>query len=868
MADIQSQISQARSAGYDDAAITQYLGSMPDYSSKVKTAISAGYAPSDIISFLSPTTRQNVGAESDVPLLAADIRKAQKAQPKAALTADEKSLADRSLLNPYTYLREGIGALETPIALAGSAFGAGIAGPVAGVYKNISEGTYGQPINDQYASEVAQKVSGAFAPRTAEGRRNVQAIADLANSEAGRVLQGTIGLPATTIPAGSIAPALEYTAAVGGKGLNTAKNAIATEAKIALQPITNALETRAANKLVENTAKSYERGPQIDAAKEANRLGIALDPAIANPTTGNKLRELAIDPAAMHDKLSIDNRPRWANVAKAEMGLPETTALTSSVPFEKARAQAAGPYENIGKIDKLSPNEPLMHGQTKTILQQIEDINNNNIIGGQTSENAIEALKADAINKIKNGISGKDAIATLSDLRKKATKAYTSQATTPEMLDVADARMSIANTIENLIEDNLRTPEELTAFRKARAEMARSYSYEAATDKTTGHVDPQKLKRMFDKGVPLSGDAKAMADIAGNYPEIASLTTPKRDILQRYSRSGALATAGAAIGSLIPGVGTLLGGATGAAAGVIGSKVAAKRMSSAAYQATHAVPEDFRPPVNNLRPVEPNLNRNLPVPYDYANAIEQPSYTPNFTTPNQRPQFNPAGANPQLPPPSPESTMAGVESRRAYDLAAQRAAAQQAEAQAAAQAPARAPTSGGLAFELDPITGKLREVSQGMKGATPDVMQNYGTSLESAVNKVSAGKAFDLTAEERIAFNKTKVDLAQVEPGYAKLSDKQITERMMDRQWVADTVQKARQQAIAFEQIAARAESEQAKMTAMAQRQRMMDFADSMEEKMRQGRPDNTRKSQGPKTREAKRNALASDNENKNALAR
>ena len=221
--------------------------------------------------------RKNVAAESDVPLLAADIRKSQKEQPKAAPTADEKSLADRSLLNPYTYLREGIGALETPIALAGSALGA-VAGPAAGIYKNISEGTYGQPISDKYASEVAQKVSGALAPRTAEGRRNVQAIAELANSEALRPLQGAIGLPDTTIPANSIAPALEYTAAVGGKGLNTAKNAIATEAKIALQPITNALETRAANKLVENTAKSFERGPQIDAAKEANRLGIALNP--------------------------------------------------------------------------------------------------------------------------------------------------------------------------------------------------------------------------------------------------------------------------------------------------------------------------------------------------------------------------------------------------------------------------------------------------------------------------------------------------------------------------------------------------------------------------------------------------------------
>ena len=855
MADIQSQISQARSAGYDDAAIAQHLGSMPDYSSKVKTALSAGYAPSDIISFLAPITRQNVGAEAP-PMLASDIRNAQKGQ-KSVATADEKTLADRSLLNPYTYLREGIGALETPIALAGNVIGSGIVGPVAGVVENIASGNYGKPVSDKYASEVAQKFSGAFAPRTAEGRRNVQAIADIAGSEALRPLQGAIGLPVTTIPQGSIKPAVGY-----------AKNIAGEQIGAAMQPITSALETRAAGKLTDKVAQSYERGPQIDAAKEANRLGVALNPVNANPTTGNKLRALVVDPIEENNKLSQANKTRWGSIAKAEMGLPETTPLTSTKPFEQARTKAAAPYDNIRKIDTLSPDQPLTYGENKTIIQKLEDINNNVVIGGQASEKAIEALKAEAIGKIKGGISGSQAIDALSDLRKKATKTYNSNAATPEMIDVADARMAIANTIEDLIEANVNKPEELTAFRKARADMARSYAYEAATDITTGNVDPQKLNRMLDKGIPLSGDAESIARIAGNYPEVTSLTPVKREGLQRFSRSGPLGTAGAVLGSLAGVPGALVGGALGAGTGVVLSKVAAKRMATPAYQAAHAVPEDFRPPVNNLRPVEPNMNRNLPVPYDYGNAVVQPGYTPNFTAPRQRPQFNPQGANPQLPPPSPESTMAGIESRRAYNLAAERAAAQQAEAQAVQQAPARAPTSGGVAFELDPITGNLREVSQGMKGATPDVMQNYGSSLESAVKKVSAGKAFDLTAEERIAFNKTKVDLAQVEPGYAKLSDKQITERMMDRQWVADTVQKARQQAIAFEQIAARAESEQAKMTAMAQRQRMMDLADSMEEKMRQGRPDNTRKSQGPKTKEAKRNALASDNENQNALAR
>jgi predicted Fe-Mo cluster-binding NifX family protein len=846
MADIQSQISQARSAGYDDAAIAQHLGSMPDYSSKVKTALSAGYAPSDIISFLAPSTRQNVNAESDVPLLAADIRRLQK-QKGETVTPDQKAISEKGILRRVN--DEILGAFEVPTAV-----GMGALGAVTAIPFGIAEAALtGKATNaEQYYKNMQYK------PQTAEGRRNLEALGELVNSEALRPLQGAVNLPFNQlVPKGSIAPAVNFS-----------KNVVGQEAKLAAQPITSALETRAAGKLADKVAQSYERGPQIDAAKEANRLGVALNPVNANPTTGNKLRALAVDPIEENNKLSQANKTRWGSIAKAEMGLPETTPLTSTKPFEQARTKAAAPYDNIRKIDTLSPDQPLTYGENKTIIQKLEDINNNVVIGGQASEKAIEALKAEAIGKIKSGISGSQAIDALSDLRKKATKTYNSNAATPEMIDVADARMAIANTIEDLIEANVNKPEELTAFRKARADMARSYAYEAATDITTGNVDPQKLNRMLDKGIPLSGDAESIARIAGNFPEVTSLTPVKREGLQRFSRSGPLGTAGAVFGSLAGIPGALVGGALGAGTGVVLSKVAAKRMATPAYQAAHAVPEDFRPPINNLRPVEPNMNRNLPVPYDYGNAVVQPGYTPNFTAPNQRPQFNPQGANPQLPPPSPESTMAGVESRRAYDLAAERAAAQQAEVQAAQQAPARAPTSGGVAFELDPITGKLREVSQGMKGATPDVMQNYGSSLESAVKKVSAGKAFDLTAEERIAFNKTKVDLAQVEPGYAKLSDKQITERMMDRQWVADTIKKAREQAIAFEQIAARADSEQAKMTAMAQRQRMMDFADSMEEKMRQGRPDNTRKSQGPKTREAKRNALASDNENKNALAR
>jgi hypothetical protein len=417
--------------------------------------------------------------------------------------------------------------------------------------------------------ELARQRAAAiqYMPRTPQGRRNVELVGEAAGSELLRPLQGALGLPLNMLPTGSIAPATTV---------------LRQEASILKQPLKN----RQAANLTKKIAESYTRGPQIDAAKEANRLGILLDPAVSNPTTGNKLREFALDPVEIHNNFSQQNKPMWVKVAKREMGIPERTPLTSTLPFEQARTKLAAPYEKIRNIDSLTPNED--------VILKIETLFDSNIIGGKTSESAISGLVQDAVQKINDGLTGKDALNSIRDLRKKATKAYNSNASTPEMIDVADVRMGIANALEDLVEANVQDPKLLSEFRQARADMAKTYAYEAATDLTTGFIDPSKLTRMLNKGVPLSGDAKSMAQIAGNYPEIASMTPIKREGLQRFTRAGALGTAGAAIGSMVPGIGTITGGAMGAGLGIAGSKIIPKRMSTPEYQAKRAVPEDFR----------------------------------------------------------------------------------------------------------------------------------------------------------------------------------------------------------------------------------------------------------------------------------
>jgi hypothetical protein len=254
------------------------------------------------------------------------------------------------------------------------------------------------------------------------------------------------------------------------------------------------------------------------------------------------------------------------------------------------------------------------------------------------------------------------------------------------------------------------------------------------------------------------------------------------------------------------------------------------------------------------------------VPYDWRNAVQTPDqyYVPNWVygrpTPDVRVQ---PPANALLPAPSAESTMASVAQRRAYDLELERALAQQAEQAAAAQAAAaRAPTRGGTLYELDPTTGRLRSASQGVKGATPETFVDYGTSLQSATDKLSSGRPFALSAEEKVAWGRTKVDLAEAVPGLKKLSDGAIADKMMDRQWVSDAVAKLREKAAAFEQIANRAKERQAIATAQANRERMMDLADQLEDQLRAPRPVRSG-SQGRKTMEFKRNQLAPKTENK-----
>jgi hypothetical protein len=701
-------------------------------------------------------------------------------------------------------------------------------------------------------------------PNKAVQERVMGALTYQPRTETGRNVLGSLGDVATALKIPSYSPTM------GAFRPAPAINALRNEAQMIreFQPFPE----RAARLQQERVTQSFQNAPQIEAAQAAQRLGVAIPPAVSNPTRSNKI--IATLTGSPEARMARSNEPQWTEAAKKDMGLPPATTLDRAA-FDKVRSspEITKPYEAVASIRQLTPDE-----QT---LTAIEELRTPALIGGEASARAVSGLIDSTVENLTLGLSGSEALTNIRNLRQSAQTIYNAQRKgitppSPESISVADASMAIANQLEELAAQNL-TGTQARAFQNARTLLAKTYDYERATDFNTGRIDPTKLAAMA-KQKPLTGTAADIASVAANFPTIAEVKPGTTSKLPTLARGGTAGTLGFGLGSLVgfPAA----GGVIGATGGMLANALMARRMSTPAYQAANAMPPDYRPPVNALRPVEPGSS-NLAM-FNPQSAVLPPEYTPNFIMPGQPqqprsayeaaqqalreeglrrtgslgPDMQPAGVPPQLPMPGAE----GPAQARGYEYARDRAAAE--AAAAAAGAGPRQPAAGGMIYELDPFTNKLRPVDQGVKGATPETFVNYGSALESAVGKVMRGERPTMTAEEMIAWKKTRVDLAAADPGYAKLSDKAITEKMMDRQWIADTIKKAQEKVKAYEEIAARDKDAAARRNAAIERDRLKDLLETLESKYAQPRAGLQPKFQGPKTREAKRNALAPKSEN------
>ena len=742
---------------------------------------------------------------------------------------------------PVSLIDKIYGAAEVLPAMAGGMVG-GVVTPIAQLGYELFGGQAFTPQGRAAAAEFGKKVQSQFyQPRTEKGQEYTAAI--------GNALAPLVGVPIPTLNAlgQSVPAAARAIRDVGRSEANLIGGAIAVP-----------LEARAARIQEGRVAQSYANAPIIDATKAAERQGLAMDPAVTNPTMRNRFKGMLVGKAFDEAALTY-NAAQTTKVVRQDLGVAPTEKL-SVAAIDRALDVAGKPYDVIRKMGVLQTPQ--------TSLNALESLRTPALIGGEQSAAAVGSLIDDAINKLQQGRSGALLLDDIRSNRRNANAVYKAESVNPDPLlrAKADAQMSIANILEDIVDANAPNSKALSEMKTARVRMAQIFDHERAINFANETVDPQVYAKLLDeKKGGMTGVGADLGKVAATVPNLMNTQAPVSQVMPKVTRSGLLSAGGALAGGAVAGYPGAIGGAgVGGASGWIGSRLAAKGMVTPEYQASRAMPTDYRPAPNMLRPVEPSYSPNALVPYDYSQSVLTPDQIPNFvlrpsgpgplTTPGVAP--GPAQIGMSQGPVGGQMGALRMEDVRARDLSMRQGAAAEAQ-QAAAEAAARQPTGMGAVLDFDPITGTYKVGGAGVKGATPEIfMENLGKSLTTATEKVAAGKLFDLTAAEKVAFDKTKIDLATATPEFKGLTDKALASKMMDRQWVQDTVTKIQDKAKAFQEIADQAKNAQMKRDAVIKRDQMLDLLTGLEETLRQPRPVSGT-GQGPKTRAARANQLS-----------
>lgn len=786
---------------------------------------------------------------------------------------------------PRTFTQRALGYVAAPLDIAltlGSAAARGLAAPVYGLVTGRGEAG---------AKEVME---GVRQPQTPEAQAALQAVAP-----ALQALPPVIGTGA--LPQLAVTPA---TQTVGSVARTTAADVRGAGAS---------REAQRSRVLIE---RSRQLGPKIDAAAQGREVGLAAPPQEIDVSRGVQMRARVAGEKTIAYEINRANAPKWNENARIDLGLPPGTQLNQQTLIQsRQRPDISGPYEEVSNLGRLN---------TEGLDADLNAVRPGAIYGASKETAAVNDWVTNLAQELSQGADSRAVVRSIRQMREEANNIFklqrAGQRVEPVDTALANAKLGAANALEELIARNVQDRTVLYRFQDARGKLAQTYDYERALNFATGEIDPKELAKLAAEGRPLSGNLAKMANFAANFPEVSTLAGPglRPSVLSRVGRGTVGGMVGTTAGLALGGVNPLAyagGLALGSILGERAATLTARGMASPAAQAALANVPDYRLPINRLTPAEISTNRLLPTPYDWSRATA-PDWVPGGG--RVEPTFGvelPPNV-PQLGLSTAEETMANVRRMREGEYTSDLLRAQEAEraAQQAAQSPYGQMVSqlaagrpertsrGEILFDLDPITGRLREVSQGIKGATPDVLESTGKSLDSAVRKLSGEMAFEtrsqfqrvqvgvdaqgapifevrqvplelspaeakkyalptresqafaLTADEKIAWDKAKASLAEVAPGFKALDDKAIVNKMMNRQWVEDTVKKAREKAAAFEEIAARATDAQARRDAMAKRDQLLDTLDALEERLRTPRPVELG-GQGPKTRAAKAEA-------------
>lgn len=259
-----------------------------------------------------------------------------------------------------------------------------------------------------------------------------------------------------------------------------------------------------------NTIRGPAQSADMAAAIQAARSqGYVIPPTQANPTLGNRLLEGMAGKLTTAQNASAANQGVTNRLAAEALGLPGDTKLTADV-LKSVRDSAGQAYQAVGNAGTITPGAKYM--------QALDDIAAPHVKAMQGFPNAKASPVLDLVDSLKSpSFDAGSAVAKIKELRSAADDAFRTGNT-----DIGRAAKKAAGALEDAIEDHLQAigqPDALAALREARKTIAKTYTVEKALNQSSGTVDAKKLAAQLQKGKPLSGDLRSVAEFAARFPK-------------------------------------------------------------------------------------------------------------------------------------------------------------------------------------------------------------------------------------------------------------------------------------------------------------------------------------------------------------
>jgi hypothetical protein len=370
----------------------------------------------------------------------------------------------------------------------------------------------------QTATERTAEAAGAGVGNALSGSAAAKALAETAVNPLVKAVAGSLAeKPATQMAAG---------------GLSAAASTIAKEsgASPAVQFTAGALASVlpfAGPRMLYNAIKINPS----QAAKDAIGAGYVLPPAEATEGSIAKVSPVNVMAGAggkikMEQFASAKNQAVTDGISARELGFPEKTLMDSTM-LQHYRDMQGLPYGRLKSIQRPFQVDQQFQDDISALAREAR------IAGSEYSQMKSPELEAMLKDLTAKGEYSPTAmIERIKALRQDSVSNLSSPAgkqVAYKDLSLGTAQRGAAMAMEDLIERNLAKTNQvhlLDDVRTARVNIAKSYDIETALNDATHQVSARRLAALQNRGKPLAGGLKTIADAANNFER--SFQTPTK----------------------------------------------------------------------------------------------------------------------------------------------------------------------------------------------------------------------------------------------------------------------------------------------------------------------------------------------------